>query len=301
LRERIKRSQKSYRDLARELGVSVSTIHRWKHREGLRDASCRPRRTRCTLGPDCKAVALELRGRGFTLDRCLDLLREIFPDVRRSTLHRFFAKEGLGRLRPVLKKAFKPFRVYQPGFIHIDTFRVPLLGGRKRYCFISVDRATRLCYLRVYDHKDKLSAADFLRRMLDFYPFKVHRVLTDNGCEYTNRYYKGGIAKLKHPFEAVLEERGIIRKLTRLRHPQTNGMAERMVQMAKRDVRDTHHRSHQEMETHLYAWLGRYNLFRPHGSLARRTPFDEAARWYKEQPDLFIRDPSTLRQVFAMC
>lgn len=300
LRERIRHSQKSYRELARDLGVSVSTVHRWKHRQAVRDASCRPKRTRCSLGADCQAIALELRRRGLTLDNCLDAIRQQFPHVKRATLYRLYAGEGLGRLRPVARKSYKAFKAYDPGFIHVDTYMVLMLGGKKRYCFISVDRATRLCYLRVYDRKDKLCAADFLARMLDFFPFKVHRVLTDNGCEYTNRYYKGGIAKHAHPFEALLKERGIIRKLTRFRTPQTNGMAERMVQMAKRATRDTHHRSHADMERHLGIWLGHYNLFRRHGSLGRRTPLDEATRWYKEKPELFTRDPDTLRQVFAM-
>lgn len=299
LRQYIRQSPKSCRELARELGTSVSTIHRWKHRDGVRDASCRPRRVRASLGPDCIAVALALRKRGLTLDQCFEALRPEFPHVRRSTLHRLYARSGVGRLRSDARRIFKKFKVYKPGFIHVDTFRVPLLGGRKRYCFIAIDRATRLCFLRVYDRKSKASARDFLERMLEFYPFKVHRVLTDNGCEYTNRFYKGGIAKQRHPFEALLEERGIIRKLTRLRTPQTNGMAERMVQTAKRAVRGTRHETHELMEQHLVAWSWQFNCFRPHGSLARRTPLDEARKWYKQEPDLFLRDPDTILEVFS--
>ena len=301
LRERIRTSSKSCRQLAEELGVSVSTIHRWKHRDQVHDRSSRPRRVRNSLGPDCVAVALALRKRCLSLDECLAALQPEFPHVTRASLYRLYGRSGVGRLRSQARKPFQKFKEYKPGFIHIDTFRVPLLQGKKRYCFISIDRATRLCFLKIYNRKTKKSALDFLEGVFEFYPFKIHRVLTDNGCEYTNRYYKGGIAKQKHPFDRLLEERGVIRKLTKLRTPQTNGMAERMVRMSKSELRKTRHRSHEEMEQHLIAWSWTFNCFRSHGSLNRRTPLEEARKWYKQEPELFTRHPDTILKVFATC
>jgi transposase InsO family protein len=301
LRERIRKSSQSCRLLARELGLSVSTVHRWKKRGEVGDRSSRPRRLRQSMGPDCTAVALALRKRCFSLDECLATLKQEFPHVTRASLHRLYARSGVGRLRSDARRPFKHFKCYKPGFIHVDTFRVPLLQGKKRYCFISIDRATRLCFLRVYDRKSKASARDFLERLFEFFPFNIHRLLTDNGCEYTNRHYKGGIAKEKHPFEAFLEQRGVIRKLTKFRTPQTNGMAERMVRMSKSELRRTRHRSHEELEQHLIAWSWSFNSFRPHGSLGRRTPLEEARKWYKQEPELFTRNPDTILKAFTTC
>ena len=40
----------------------------------------------------------------------------------------------------------------------MDCFYLPKLEGKKRYCFVAIDRATRLAYLAVYAHKNKEAA-----------------------------------------------------------------------------------------------------------------------------------------------
>lgn len=45
-------------------------------------------------------------------------------------------------------------------------------------------------YYRVYDAKTSENAEDFMRKCLDFFPFKITHILTDNGLEFTNRLIK---------------------------------------------------------------------------------------------------------------
>jgi IS30 family transposase len=50
---------------------------------------------------------------------------------------------------------------------------------------VAIDRATRLIYLEVHDNKRADTASKFLEKALDFFPFHITKVLTDNGKEFT--------------------------------------------------------------------------------------------------------------------
>ncbi len=86
------------------------------------------------------------------------------------------------------------------------------------------DRATRLVFLWVYEHKNKQAATDFLRRCVEFYPFKIQKILTDNGREFTlngfsNRW--GTKTNTVHPFEQLCREHEIEHRKTRPYTPKT--------------------------------------------------------------------------------
>jgi hypothetical protein len=71
------------------------------------------------------------------------------------------------------------------------------------------------------------TAAAFLESALAACPFKVEKILTDNGTEFTyNALAEGNKPKGKaHPFGAVCGGRQIEHRTTLARHPWTNGMA----------------------------------------------------------------------------
>lgn len=295
-------SSESCRTLAGKYGVSTATVHRWKHREGGKDKSSRPLRLRNALSRECEEAALRLRRQGLCLDACLDALTPLFPEVRRATLHRLFVKHGLRRLEKPESAKAKKFKRYEPGFIHVDSFQLPALGKRKRHCYLAIDRATRLVFLKVYDRKTKEAAVDFLERLIAFFPFRIHRLLTDNGGEYTHRHYRAWPSgpKTPHPFGVLCQAKGISHRLTKAYTPRTNGMVERLVKTTKTaTVHSKKYPSHQALDADLRAWMGIYNLCRPHGGIQRRTPENESLRWYKEKPEIFTRDPASLIEVFT--
>jgi len=301
IRAGFRNGNQSYRSIARTYKVSVSTVYKWRKRDEFTDLSSRPKNVRCGIGPEAECIALKLRKEGLTLDECLDGVRSAFPEVKRATLHRLFKKHGLGRLRVKKKEAVKKFKAYKPGYVHIDTFNLPRLDRKRRYCFLAVDRATRLFCLGVYSRRTKANAKDFLERAVAFFPFKLTHVLTDNGTEYTNSHYKGGTAKNKHPFDEFCELKGIEHRLTRIRTPKTNGMAERMVQMTKeKALRNVRYQTPEAMIQGLNDWTHRYNCTRKHGTI-KAVPLAQAMKWYKLEPDLFTRSPDTLLQMFTTC
>lgn len=53
------------------------------------------------------------------------------------------------------------------------------------YRLVAIDRATRYVYLELHDNKRMETAAEFLRQTLAQYPFKIVKILTDNGVEFS--------------------------------------------------------------------------------------------------------------------
>ena len=287
--------------MARQLEVAPSTVHRWKHRQSVRDKSSRPLKLRFSLPPMYRELALKLRQEGLTLDECLDCVRTVLPKASRSSLHRLFVSQGVSRLTCKKTKRQGKFKDYKPGFVHIDHFNLPAIGAKKRYCFIAIDRATRLAFLKIYDDKTAKSALDFLRRAIEFFPFDIHRLLSDNGPEFTNRRYtklRGG-ARVTHPLDALCSQRGILRRYTAPRTPATNGMAERFVGLSKQaTVSKYRYKNHQAAEEALLRWIVFYNLHRKHGGIERRTPIQQAYKRYKLEPGQFIKEPDTHCRAF---
>ena len=140
------------------------------------------------------------------------------------------------------------------------------MEGQKYYCFVALDRATRLVYLSVYENKNKECATDFLNRCLEFFPFKVEKILTDNGREFTLAGFKnrwGSETKSVHPFEAKCAEEKIEQRKTRPYTPKTNGMVERANGLTKENTtKKNRYASAQEMKVDLARWRSFYNFDR---------------------------------------
>ncbi len=46
------------------------------------------------------------------------------------------------------KTKYKPFKAYEPGFLHVDVKYLPAIEGEpRRYLFVAIDRATRWVYV----------------------------------------------------------------------------------------------------------------------------------------------------------
>ena len=98
-----------------------------------------------------------------------------------------------------------------------------------RYLFVAIDRASRWVYVAMLGEKTAAHAAGFLQRRVDQAPFKVQKVLTDNGKEFTDRCCATGERDPtgRHRFDRTCDQHGIAHRLIKSPHPQTNGMVER--------------------------------------------------------------------------
>lgn len=157
--------------LARELGVSVSTVRHWRHRDFQQDGSHTPHHLATTLTLVQEAVAVELRHKlELSLADLLAVVREfINARASRSGLDRCLRRHGVNRLdalRPAAQRQpVKTFKDYEPGFVHVDIKYMPQRPdeSRRRYLFVAIDRATRWVYLAIRGDKTQRSACAFLK------------------------------------------------------------------------------------------------------------------------------------------
>lgn len=125
----------------------------------------------------------------------------------------------------------KPYqRAEYPGQkVQIDVKFVPshcVVNGQKYYQYTAVDECTRYCFREMYDEHSTYSSLDFLEKLIDYFPFSIREIQTDNGTEWTNALLVKN-ATHKTLFEQYLEDNGIIYHRIRVATPRHNGKVER--------------------------------------------------------------------------
>ncbi|GAA3893243.1 IS481 family transposase [Halomonas cibimaris] len=287
-------------ELARRYNVSGPTIARWRYRTTQYDRSHTRHNLLTTLSPAQEEIVVALREYlRLSLDDLLTVAREfLHPDLSRSALERLMKRRelpSLAHLRQQEQAAqappHKPFKRYEPGYIHVDVKYLPQMPdeSRKRYLFVAIDRATRWVYLEVREHQSAHDAEVFLRHVREKAPFNIKTLLTDNGKCFTDRFAAGGERRPtgKHKVDRLCESHAIEHRLIRPYRPQTNGMVERFNGRIS-DVLNTHRfDSREDLESTLkrYNWL--YNHHINQKALHHRTPIGEMKRWQQEKPELF--------------
>jgi transposase InsO family protein len=174
--------------------------------------------------------------------------------------------------------------------VAVDTFFVGVLKGvGKVYLQTAIDCHSRYAWARLYPNKLPVTAVQLMNN--DVLPTfeaeatAINTVLSDNGREFCGR-------QDQHPYELFLQLEGIAHKTTRVKRPQSNGIAERF----HRTLLDEHFRVEgrrtwfetiDEMQAVLDRYLVEYNTQRPHQGrgMNGRTPlqaFHDGIN--KEQP-----------------
>lgn len=297
-RQAIKESRESARKLAKTYHVSPVTTAKWKKSDHIEDKSHRPENIHYAVQKEFWKIIKKAReNTRLPLDDLLVQLAGYVPNLKRGNLYRILLHYKINKTTEEERREIRKFKKYPPGYLHIDCFYLPRIKGRRWYCYLAVDRATRLLFLRVYPKKDQYSAADFLVNALGFYPFKIHTILTDNGAEFTNLNRKsfGRIGKNLVPFELICELSGIDYRRTKFKHPWTNGMAERMVRTIKdHTTKLEKYESTEEAAVSILQFQDTHNFKSRLRVLEYRTPYQITMEWFLKEPRLFIKNPSEL-------
>lgn len=298
-RRYIQQSDKTNKALAKELGISVDTVRRWRKRDDVHDRSHTIHNLKTTLTRAQEAVVVELRrSLLLPLDDLLVVTREfINPDVSRSGLDRCLRRHGVARLSDLIPKddlaSDKPktFKSYDPGYVHVDIKYLPQMKDEtsRRYLYVAIDRASRWVYLELRKNKSAQTATNFLNRMAKKAPFVVSKLLTDNDKAFTDRFSTAGRRKPtgKHLFDKACVGHGIEHRLIPPRHPQTNGMVERFNGRISDVLATTRFDSAEELEQTILRYCHLYNQHIPQRALGHKTPVESLKTWQKQKPDLF--------------
>src|ERR671921_50713 len=263
VRRAMQRSQESVRALARRHGISPTTVQKWRRRQTTADAAMGPKQARSpvlTLEQEAVIVAFR-RHTLLPLDDCLYALQPTIPSLTRSSLHRCLQRHGISRLPETdgNKPQRSRFKHYPIGFFHIDIAEVRTEQG-KLYLFVAVDRTSKFAFVELHGKATRRVAGDFLRHLAAAVPYKINTVLTDNGTHFTDPTGDGwtpeDIRAMRaekvpfrcHSFEAACADLDIEHRLTKPRHPWSNGQVERMNRTIKdATVKRFHYGSHEQL------------------------------------------------------
>ncbi len=288
--------------LAERFGVSDMTIRRWRHRDDVYDRPHTRHNLLATLNREQEEVLIAARTfLRLGLDDLLVVAREfLHPTLSRAALHRMLKRRQVPTLAELArqdqednKQAPKAFRDYEPGYLHIDIKYLPQMPDetQRRYLFVAIDRATRWVYLEVRSSQSAKDAEGFFHRVIDKAPFKVQKVLTDNGKCFTDRFTSGGERKPtgSHLFDKACAQHHVEHRLIRPGHPQTNGMVERFNGRISDVLTTRRYESREDLEQTLkrYCWL--YNHCIQQKALHHQAPISAMKDWQKRRPELFHR------------
>ena len=308
VRRAIQHSQASLRTLARRHGINPKTVAKWKKRTSTADVPTGPKEAKSTvLTIEQEAVIVAFRRHTLLpLGDCLYALQASIPNLTRSSLHRCLQRHGISRLPQIdgEKSAKSKFKTYPIGFFHIDIAEVRTEEG-KLHLFVGIDRTSKFAFVELHEKATTRVAADFLRHLIAAVPYRVHTVLTDNGIHFTDPKYPGSaVEEVKlalangelfrcHSFALACAQNNIDHRLTRPRHPWTNGQVERMNRTLKEaTVKRYHYDTHDQLRRHLDDFVAAYNFARRLKTLKGLTPYETICRTWDREPARFTSDPT---------
>ena len=294
LRKEIRASNLTAKEAAKKFNVNINTIYKWRNRADgdLKDRSNATKVLSFTLTDFERHLICEMKKLTlFSLDDLFQILKPFIPKLTRKTLYTTLKQEHLNRNeyivpKETLKQEVKKFKDYKEGFIHVDIKFLPKINGKRKYLFAAIDRRTRLVCTKIYDDKTKESSGNFLNEIIEFFPFKITKILTDNGKEFTDKFHKGNKKPTgNHIIDKICKENNIEHRLTKPYTPKTNGMIERFNRRIQENVLDKFRfESVEELKKNVIRYVHEYNFFIKQKKLDYKSPISFLE---KELPDEF--------------
>ena len=284
--------------LATRHGINQKTVAKWRKRPTVSDMPTGPKSPKSTvLTAEEEAIIVAFRRHTLLpLDDCLYALQATIRHLTRSSLHRCLQRHGISRLPDVEgdKPAKKKFKSYPIGYFHIDIAEVQTAEG-KLYLYVAIDRTSKFAFVHLVKKTGRTSASVFLEALIKAVPYRIHTVLTDNGVQFTfpPRYANGPTATyMTHMFDMRCRENGIEHRLTKIKHPWTNGQVERMNRTIKdATVKRYHYESHQQFKSHLTDFVNAYNYGRRLKALKGLTSYEYICKIWTNEPKRFKINP----------
>ena len=107
------------RELTQQYGIGMDTLRKWRHRTAVHEASHTAHRLQATFNAAQEELVIYLR-----TQLLLRLGNSRFPRPPKPDGER------------------KPFKAYEPGYVHVDVKYLPLMHDedKRHYVFVAIDR-----------------------------------------------------------------------------------------------------------------------------------------------------------------
>ena len=182
-----------------------------------------------------------------------------------ATIRRIMRDLGIPRAGRAVRRRrprqLKLFEKERPGeSVQVDV-KVVRVGTLKCFQYTAIDDCTRMRVLRLFATLDQRSSLAFIAEIVRAFPFKIEKVQTDNGTEFSLA------------FVLRLRELGIKHRYIRPRRPQQNGKVERSHRTDSEEFWGRQSfRAFSEAVPGLAGWERHYNEERFSLALRGRTP-----------------------------
>ncbi len=174
----------------------------------------------------------------------------------------------------------------------------------KLHVFVAIDRTSKFAFVELHERATQRIAGNFLDALIAAVPYSIHTVLTDNGSQFTTpgnvssaapdiklAMQRGEVLRA-HAFEYACAKADIDHRLTKPKHPWTNGQVERMNRTIKdATVKHYHYDDHGQLRRHLTDFVAAYNFARRLKTLNALTPYEAICKAWSNQPEHFTADP----------
>lgn len=264
------RQGKTTREVARHLGYAQSTIVKWWkrrnetwHQKSLPTRSSRPHVSPRAVPPQVVAAIVSVRMR---TKRCSEVVHRHLKNegvyVSLSTVKRVLSRYGLLKKRSPWKKIrrypLRPNVAKQGDLVQMDTIHFVDKHGKRSYVYTALDVYSRYGFAWISDKANTYASITFLEKTLQYFPFSLQCIQTDNGPEF-GRYFTDATNRMH-----------ISHRHSRVRKPNDNAHLERF----NRSIQE-------EMPRHLLSiWVAEdialyvkhYNQERLHMGIQFKTP-----------------------------
>ncbi|WDP91750.1 MAG: helix-turn-helix domain-containing protein [Desulfobacter sp.] len=286
-------------DLAMRIGVSETTVRRWKNRDFVFDKSHTPRHIKTALQPADELAAVLFRSALLlSLDDLLQVMRRfISPRCSRSGLNRCLVRYGVSRLAAVQKEVPFGLKDYRGTYFYYSKIDLPAPVGWREPVSIHglMDYTFRYLFVDIGDYSP-VPDTGFLDRVIAEYPFTVFGVLfadpivfEDSGTGPGNPgRYHGSVVS------AWCRGRGLASGYLNFPGPSARQQLNRAWQVAGEPGRAALRSKLFNGDWTRVPWLQPYNRELALRALRRKTPYQALRSHYTLFPGSFKGKPERL-------
>lgn len=278
--------KKNVVETCRHFDITRSLFYKWFNRykksgiKGLESRSCKPLKLRHReIAFDVQREIENIRRENPAWSKykvSVILKRDLEIVCSPSSVNRVFHDKNLFWKKPVNqmqisgKKAWKIRRKRAPqglrgaapgSLVEIDV-KVLNSFGNVFYQFTAIDTCSKKKFIKIYSRKTAHCGKKFVTEMINFYPFRIRHINSDNGGEF--------LAEC----DAYLNEKKITHFFSRARTPEDNPMVEATIKADEYEFWAWGNLANNVEELNIKAklWMDKFNNYRPHQALNYLTP-----------------------------